>query len=494
MNRRTFIGTSGLGLSVLTNPFLLGQNLEQEAFFLFGTHVYREPSLPLEQIRADLPLLKKLGFNTIKIQESWAIDERREGEINLDNVLRVVSDARDVGLKVYFGVTMELAPAWLWRKYPDAYMVYNSGEKHYDQLQYVIPGDGKPGPCWHHPGAREAATRFLTVVGSEVGRFNNILVWNVWQEIGFWPMRPGTLGFCYCDYSLIEFRGWLQQRYSIVAKLNDTWKTGYASFDEVIPPRMATDLPPYLDFRYFMENVYISNVLRWKAEVLRRSDPDHRPVFAHADAALIGSGQQWRHAESLDLFGASCYPAWQPFESWDAGQAPAGGVVNPTAGRLAELWNSVLLRFDYLRCAAAGGKIFAAEFQGGPVVRGLHRRRVPEEADIQRWVLGSLAAGIQGLCFWNHRAEIFWREEFGFGLLELDGNQITPRAAETSRLAQAVNRHAALFSRGTVPQAKVAVLISEELFQFHKATHFEAHGPLRSFDSRDLQGALGSRN
>jgi beta-galactosidase len=478
MDRRNFIGlsASGLGFAILGNPALLAQNnSQQQGVFPFGAHVYREPSLPLEQIRADLPLLKLLGFNTIKIQESWDIDERQEGEIVLDNVLRVVSDARQNGLNVYFGVTMELAPAWFWRKYPDAYLVYNTGEQHFDQLQYVIPADGKPGPCWHHPGAREAATRFLQVVGQEVGRFDNVLVWNVWQEIGFWPMRPGKLGFCYCANSLREFRRWLEPRYGTVARLNDTWKTGYGSFAEVTPPRVATDLPPYLDFRYFMDNVYISDVLRWKADVLRTSDPHHRPVFAHSDSATIGSGQQWRYAESLDFFGASSYPAWRPFESWDAGQGPPGGAIDPIAGRDAELWNSILLRFDYLRCATPGGRIWAAEFQGGPIVRGLHRRRIPDPADIQRWILGSLAAGVQGICFWNHRAEIFWREELGFGLLELEGSAITPRAAEAGRLAQAVNRQAELFSQGGVPRAEVAVLISEELFQFHSATHHEEY-------------------
>ena len=478
VDRRTFIEAtsySALGMAFLGAPFLLPQDSENQAVFPFGTHVYREPSLPFEQIRADLPLLKRLGFNMIKIQESWAIDERKEGEISLDNVLRVVSDAHDNGLYVYFGVTMEQAPAWFWQKYPDAYLVYNTGEKHFDQLQYVIPADGKPGPCWHHPGAREAATRFLEVVGREVGRFDNILAWNVWQEIGFWPMRPGTLGFCYCANSLQEFRSWLQVRYGSIEKLNATWRTGYASFQEVTPPRIATDLPPYLDFRYFMEDVYISETLRWRAEVLRKSDPSHRPVFAHSDAATIGSTQQWRYAESLDFFGGSCYPAWRPFESWDAGQGPAGGAVDPDVGRYAELWSSILLRFDYLRCATPGGKIWAAEFQGGPIVRGLHRRRVPDAADIQRWVLGSLAAGVKGICFWNHRAEIFWREELGFGLLELEGNEITERAAEAGRLGKAVNRQAALFSQGQVPQSEVAILVSEELFQFHQATHTESY-------------------
>jgi hypothetical protein len=75
-------------------------------------------------------------------------------EINLETVAQVVSDARQNGLLVYFGVPMEQAPAWFWRRYPDASMVYETGQPHNDPTQYLLPADAKPGPCWHHPGAR----------------------------------------------------------------------------------------------------------------------------------------------------------------------------------------------------------------------------------------------------------------------------------------------------------------------------------------------------
>ena len=172
ISRRSFLCTAGAALGATATPASPADaHVEASAttdaltFFPFGTHVYREPSLPLEQIRADLPLLKRLGFNMIKVQECWANDEQQEGVINLSKVEQVVSDARDYGLRLYFGVTMELAPAWLWVKFPDASPVYETGEPHNDQLQYVIPADGKPGPCWHHPGAREAAIRFIETVG-----------------------------------------------------------------------------------------------------------------------------------------------------------------------------------------------------------------------------------------------------------------------------------------------------------------------------------------
>lgn len=79
MNRRTFLQLTGPGLALAaaSPTSVVSAGGAAPKMFPFGTHIYREPSLPLEQIREDLPLLKKLGFNMVKIQESWAIDEQK---------------------------------------------------------------------------------------------------------------------------------------------------------------------------------------------------------------------------------------------------------------------------------------------------------------------------------------------------------------------------------------------------------------------------------
>src|SRR5579875_1646951 len=191
---------------------------ERQIQFLFGTHVYRFPSLPLAELKRDIRTMQRLGFNTIKVQESWSADERRPGEVDFGEIEELLVEAQSAGLKVYLGVTMEQAPAWLWKRYPDAYMVNGLGQPHLDPTQYLLPADGKPGPCWHHPGVREAATRFMATLAARLGRFDNIVVWNVWQEFGFWPAQPGaselaeTL-YCYCPHTLARFREWLREKY-----------------------------------------------------------------------------------------------------------------------------------------------------------------------------------------------------------------------------------------------------------------------------------------
>lgn len=454
---------------VLASSAPAAANPDGQIVFPYATHVYREPSLAPEQLRRDFPILKRLGFTMVKLQQVWANDEKREGTIDLSKVAQIVSDARQNGLRVYFGVTMEAAPAWLWKKHPDASMVYETGEPHNDPTQFVLPGDGKPGPCWHHPGAREAAIRFIEAVGREIGKYDNVQVWNVWQEIGFWPMRAGHLGFCYCHNTIPQFRNWLRTRYKSLQHLNETWKTAYGEWDEIEPPRFSPQVPPTIDWRYFMDDIYLADVLRWKGEAFRRTDPLHRPILAHVASAQVGTTRECRYAEPLDILGSSSYPAWLAFNKWDADAPSPGHAISKIAGLSHELWESVMMRFDLIRSESRNGECWTAELQGGPPVRGLDRGRVPDAADIRRWVLGCLAAGVRGICFWNHRPEIFWQEGYGFSLLGWN-DELTPRAEEAGRLARAIAAHAELFAKGEHPRPGVALIMNEDLYHFAEAS------------------------
>ena len=437
--------------------------------FPIGPQFYFEPSRPLDELIHDMYVAKRLGFNALRFQEHWCLDERVEGRVDLNKIETLLEQAERLGLCVHFCVTLEQAPAWLWRKYPDCRMIYSTGDKHEDPTQYRFPYDGKPGPCWDHPGARAAAIRFLAKLVQRLSRYDNIIEWNINQEIGFWPLhpsmtRPSTLGFCYCPYTLANFREWLKRKYGDLDTLNRAWGTGYGDWEEVEPPRLFDRVPSYIDWRYFMDDVYVARHLRWKAETIRVNDPEKRPIFAHIGGVTPGRGVEWRWAKEVDVFGSSCYPSGA-FHKWDAGYPAPGQPVSREECIRQEVL-SITLRYDYIRCAAGPKKrIAAAEFQGGP--KGW-LSPPPSPEDIRRWVLAALSSGVQELYFWNLRAEFFWTEAYGFGLLDSRGDS-TPRAEEAGRLAKAINRHAELFSHGRVPQAEVAILINEDLWHFVQA-------------------------
>ena len=428
--------------------------------FPFGTHVYREPCLDLEAVLADLPLLKRCGFNMIKVQQHWAADEQREGEIDLSRVERLIARAGQLGLGVYLGLTMEQAPAWIWRKFPDCHFVYADGRRHNQPAHYTIPMDGKPGPCWDHPGVRAAAAHFIEQLARRLGKYENIWAWNTFQEIGFWPNTAGKLGFCYCPHTLARFREWLLGRHGSLVALNQAWQSNYGEWDEVEPPRREEPLAPFIDWRCFMDKAYMARALGFKTRALRENDPYARPVFSHADTPRVGSGAEWAWARAGDFFGTSNYPKWNNGHPWD------DPVQSETAALRNEIWEEMMLCTDLARCCNGRDRaLWGAEFQGGPISTSLHFGRNPTPNDLRVWMLSGLAAGMTGISFWNHRVERFWKEGNGFGLLEPRGDS-SERMAAVSRIGRAIQRYSGFFSQSQPPRAQVALLVNDDHYHF----------------------------
>lgn len=431
--------------------------------FPFGTHVYREPCLDLDGVLRDLPLLKQYGFNMIKIQEHWSADERREGECDFSRVEQVLRRADELDLGVYLGLTMEQAPAWVWRKFPDCHFVYSDGRRHNQPTQYTIPMDGKPGPCWDHPGVREAAARFIGELARRLGKYKNIWAWNTFQEIGFWPNTAGKLGFCYCPHTLARFREWLREKYGTLEALNATWQINYGNWDEVEPPRREEPLAPFIDWRYFMDDVYLARQLAFKTKALKDNDPFQRPVFSHADTPRVGSGAEWRWARVGDFFGTSNYPKWNNGHPWD------DPVESDDQALLNEIWEEMMLCTDLARGNNGRDRaLWGAEFQGGPISTSLHIGRKPTPNDLRVWVLAGLACGMTGISFWNHRVERFWKEGNGFGLLDPLGDS-SERMEAVSRIGKAIQKHGEFFSQAQPPRAQVALLVNEDTYHFFQA-------------------------
>ena len=431
--------------------------------FPWGTHVYREPCLDLDGLLRDLPLLKQYGFNMIKIQEHWSADERREGEYDFSRVEQVARRADELDLGVYLGLTMEQAPAWIWRKYPDCHFVYSDGRRHNQPAQYTIPVDAKPGPCWDHPGVREAAARFIGELARTLGQHKNIWAWNTFQEIGFWPNTAGKLGFCYCPHTLARFREWLREKYGTLEALNAAWRINYGYWDEVEPPRREEPLAPFIDWRYFMDDVYLARQLAFKTKALRENDPFQRPVFSHADTPRVGSGAEWRWARVGDFFGTSNYPKWNNGHPWD------DPVASEDQALLNEIWEEMMLCTDLARGNNGRDRaLWGAEFQGGPISTSLHFGRKPTPNDLRVWILSGLACGMTGISFWNHRVERFWKEGNGFGLLDPIGDS-SERMEAVSRMGEAIQAHGEFFAQAQPPRAQVALLVNEDTYHFFEA-------------------------
>jgi beta-galactosidase len=420
----------------------------------------------MNELKHDMEILKKKGFNLIKLQESWAIDEPEEGKIDLSKYHELIEYSESLDMGVYLGLTCEQAPNWLWRKYPDCAMELHNGIKVSYHAQSTLRADGKPGPCYDHPGAMAEQLRFIKALVKELGVHKNIVVWNTWQEIGYWSEKFADGHVCYCPNTLKFFRSWLSEIYNKdIKNLNEHWNVRYASFEDVEPDRSSSlvCIPQQFYFRYFMANIQIANVLCSRYNAIKEEDPLKRPVFAHKGWSEIASGEDWTYSKTQDFLGVSNYPAWDSGHGWD--DHTQGGRLNRYEALLTEMWEGLALKMDYIRSAAReGSPVWAAEFQGGPVSTDFHIGRIPSSYDIRRWMLSATGSGATAISFWITRAEIIAPETNGFSLLDSEGDT-TERLEEASKVGAFLNKYPLLFSKGQKPQAEAAILVDE--WKFH---------------------------
>lgn len=429
-----------------------------------GSHLCREPMPPMSELMRDMEILKAHGFNLIKLQEHWMVDEPLEGHYDFSRYEELIEHAAILDMGVYIGLTCEQAPGWLYRKYPSCRMVGRNGLPIIYEAQTTLPADGKPGPCFDHPGAAADQDRFITQLVQTLGKHENIVVWNTWQEIAYWPQINAGQPVCFCENTLEAFRAWLREKYGDLDGLNRAWNTRYGDWSYVQPDRGAyqqNGLPHDVDWRYFMDNIQIANVLKRRCAAIKAADPLSRPVFAHKGGIGLAHGFDWTYARTQDFLGSSCYPAWGPFHTWDDGAPAKGSRIDKTLALNHEMVNGVALTYDHIRsCNPPGAPIWAAEFQGGPISTFLHKGRVPQPADIRRWMLTAAASGVTAISFWVTRAEIMAQETNGFSLLDSTGDT-TPRLQEAARIGAALNQHADLFSVPSWGGAEVAILVNE---------------------------------
>jgi len=440
--------------------------------FPLGAHLCREPMPPMSELKHDMELLKKNGFNMVKLQEHWMCDEPTEGVYNFEKYHELITHAAKLEMGVYLGLTCEQAPNWLWQKHPTCRMEHKNGTKVMFQAQSTLPGDGKPGPCYDDPGAMVDQLRFIKKLVTELGQHENIVVWNTWQEIGYWAEWNSGDTVCYCPQTIAFYRRWLESEYGNIDALNEHWRSRYPSFESVEPDRGMGNhaIPQQFFYRYFLANVQMANVLSRRYKAIKEADPFDRPVFAHVGYAEVGSGEGWTYARTQDFLGTSVYPAWRKAHHYDDFMQQKRPPKHEAL--LSEMWDELSYKMDYIRSGSKdGAPVWAAEYQGGPVNTDFSKGRVPTADDMRRWMLTTMGAGATAISFWVTRAEIMASESNGFSLLDSEGDT-TERFQEAARIGNMLKTYPDIFAANNKPQADVAFLVDENTFQVAKSMSF----------------------
>ncbi len=162
---------------------------------------------------------------------------------------------------------VQQTPVWeVYQKYPDTHRVYDDGWcGHIIRDKYSAGGQGRCVISLDSPHMLEAIAKSIGTI--YMPRITARKVPPLYVNMGFEYSYSN-----YDSYSLDKFRKWLERKYGTIAKLNETWKTTFASFADVtlpsyLPKEPETNPAKYYDWGDF--NLWrFTDYMTWaKAEI-----------------------------------------------------------------------------------------------------------------------------------------------------------------------------------------------------------------------------------
>ncbi len=411
-------------------------------YFIFGAQYYRAPSPVERDWDRDLARMSGLGFNTVKFWVQWRWNNPRENEFYFDDIDKLLDLANKHNLRVMLNTIFDVAPAWIYRKYPDASMVTLDGRKVGPQTQ-AHRQIGGLGLCFNHEKAMEHIFTFLRETVERYKDHPALEIWNVGSE----PELTSSMSelrlyaddasrmrdmLCYCENCQSKFKAWLQKKYGETAELNLSWNRNYTSFDDVELPITRNTFSDLIDWRMFFVHTLGENVRR-RFEVAEQADQGrHRlmchHVFVQGFPVVSTANDPWNVARFGDMHGIT-------------------QMDDP-------------MMVDVLRSSARGKTVISAEMLMLPGYT-LDLPKSVDMNDVKRFVFTGIAANLKGFLFWQFRPELLGREAPTWGLTFPDGRD-TPWLKAFSEVGRALQKNSDLFLRARPREAEVALVYNPE--------------------------------
>jgi beta-galactosidase len=357
--------------------------------FILGAQYYRAPTPEPSDWEHDFAQMAESGFNTVKLWAQWRWNNPAEGVYDFSDLEKMLELAERYGLKVIINTILDVAPAWVFERWPESRLLTLDGRVLGPAaLQHRQIG-GAPGCCFHHTASAECAYEFLARCAEALKSSPALLAWDAWNEpeltcaLARAPKLENLV--CYCPASLQAFKEWLRKRYGdSLEALNTAWGRNYADWQEVEVPRSFGTFRDMLDWRRFFLDTLTAE-LRRRVQVLKARDPAH-PVMAHTvpfpifNLATCAS-DDFELAAECDFFGNSA--------------------------------GSSAMAADLLQSAARDKLVLNAEVHALPGST-FYQFQPLQPKDVDSFLLAPLAQNIKGFLFWQYRPErLGWKRPTG---------------------------------------------------------------------------------
>lgn len=396
---------------------------------LHGIQYYRSPTPLKDEWNGDLDNIRELGIDVIQIRINWRNNERREGEYNFDDVDELMRLAKDKGLKVIIKFLLECAPQYVFEKYGGT-RIGPKGE----QIRGGSHGAFYTGgwiPCFTNPEVKKAAIKFVEKVAERYNDYDNIVLWNAWNEPRNRPIEE-----CFCPHCRKAYGEHLKKRFKTIEALNDYFGVAEESFETIALPAMAHGYWDMFTFKQWSSGQKIHDNLRFVYDAVRKYDKV-RPIMSHVgvcaafQASLGDISDDDTIASAVDFYGTSI-----PFDT----------NMDSRENRL-----DMLMLTDYMR--SLDPEYFVHEIYPG--LGFFKYYDTPFDLSFKQYA--ALGGGAKGICYWQYRAERVGMENDCAGIASPDGT-LREVAYEVKDFGIALKKHSAYFESLQVKKADIAIL------------------------------------
>lgn len=444
----------------LAGPGAAGDDVHRIPF-LFGTQYYRAPTPEPGLWKDDLAAIRDLGFEAVKYFVQWRWAHRSPRRFSFDDLDRLMDLAAEARLGVTLNLLLDVAPIWLFDRYPDAKPVDAGGRVVEPRAVGHRQIGGHPGPCYRHPGALAERRRFVEACIARFRGHPALQMWDVWNEPELcFPQRTPDLAtmVCYCAHCGRAFRRWLEGRYGTLERLNGVWGRCYGTWSQVELPRDTGTFTDFVDWREFHLDT-MTREAAWRLEAVRRGDPAHARylhVVPNCSFSAVTCADDFALAEACELFAAT---------------------MNGTPESMVHVVS-----------AARGKPVYNVESHVDFGGADRHQRVLCLD-DLRAELLPQVGAGVKGFLFWQYRSETLGAESPAWGLVRTDGTS-RPVTEAARAFWAALRLHAALLRRASPPPAGIGVWRSRknEIFHFCSQGTVDHHNAAIAAVLRTLYG------
>jgi beta-galactosidase len=374
-----------------------------------GVYYYPE-HWPESQWARDFANMERMGFEFVHMGEfAWAFMEPEEGKFDFAWLDRAVALAARHNLKVVLCTPTPTPPAWLYEKYPHAYLVGADGRRR----EHGSRGNNALADADY----LRLSERVINELARRYGKHPAVWGWQLDNE----PMAQPD----YSPSAQAAFRGWLRAKYKTVDALNREWGAAfwslkYNGFDQVLPPNptFLYGVSPHavLDFRRFTAD-QTAKFLNWQARLLRRHTLPAQWITTNY-ISNIGSSDP-RRSDELDFVSYTMYPVG------------GGRGLGEDGFRLGWQHGIAFANAFYRNINGVTGVM---ELQPGQV-NWAYINPQPAPGAVRMWLWHAFAGGCAFACTYRYRQPLYGSEQYHYGIVGPDGVTPSPGGREYSRVA-----------------------------------------------------------